>query len=84
MYRMAKINCHINQCDTSMQYFAILESVRETHNIKITFTLTFILKNKRRSTMRQSLRQNTFVVRHIPIVARQNHCIVRQKNLAIR
>ena len=25
-YRMAKIYCHINQCDASVQYFAILHA----------------------------------------------------------
>ena len=34
-YRMAKIYCHINQCDASVQYFAILHAVKETHNTKI-------------------------------------------------
>ena len=74
---MAKIYCHINQCDASVQYFAILHAVKETHNAKNTFTLTFMRKNKCRSTMRQCLRQKTFV-------ARQNHYIVRRKILAIR
>ena len=26
IYRMAKICCHINQCDASVQYFAILHA----------------------------------------------------------
>ena len=46
--------------------------------------LTFIPKNKRRSMMRQILGQKIFVARHMPMVARQNHCVVRQKLLAIR
>ena len=68
-YRMAKIYCHKNQCDASEQYFAILHADKETLNTKNTLTLTFIRKNKRRSTMRQCLRQKTFVVRHTMIVA---------------
>ena len=56
-YRMAKIYFHINQCDASLQYCAILHAVRETRNTKTTFTLIFICKNKRCSTMQQSLRQ---------------------------
>ena len=39
--------------------------------------LTFIPKNERRSMMRQILGQKNFV-------ARQNHCVVRQKLSAIR
>ena len=54
---MAKINCHINQWDASVQYFAILHTVKEIHNTKNTLTLVFILKNKRRSTMRHYLQQ---------------------------
>ena len=34
--------------------------------------------------MRQILRQKTFVARHIPMVALQNHCVVQHKRLAIR
>ena len=56
-YRMAKIYRHINQCDASVQYFAILHADKETLNTKNTLTLTFIRKIKRRSTMRQCLRQ---------------------------
>ena len=74
---MAKIYCRINQCDASVQCFAILHAVKETHNTKNILTLTFIRKNKCRSTMRQCLRQKTFVARHMTIVARQNHYIVR-------
>ena len=81
---MAKIYCHINQCDASGQYFAILHTVNETHNTKNTLTLTFIRKNKCRSTMQQCLRQKTFVGRHMTIVAQQNHYKVRQKISAIR
>ena len=81
---MAKIYCHINQCDASVQYFAILHAVKETLHTKNTLTLTFIRKNKRRSTMRQCLRQKTFVARHTMIVARQNHYVTRRKILAIR
>ena len=58
---MAKQYCHINQCNSSVQYFAILHSVTESHNTKNTFTLTFTRKNKRRSTMRQGSRQKIFV-----------------------
>ena len=76
-YRMAKIYCHINQCDASVKYFAILHAVKETLNTKNTLTLTFIRKNKRRSTMQQCLRKKTFV-------ARQNHYVVRRKILAIQ
>ena len=46
-YRMAKIYCHINQWDASVQYFAIFHAVKEIHNTKNTLTLAFILKNKR-------------------------------------
>ena len=76
---MAKIYCHINQWDASVQYFAILHAdkylhaVKEIRNTKNTLTLVFILKNKRRSTMRHCLQQKTFVARHLTIVARQNH-----------
>ena len=52
---MAQIYCHINQCDASVPYFAILHAVKEILNTKNTLTLTFISKNKRRSTMRQCL-----------------------------
>ena len=77
-YRMAKLYCHINQCDASVQYFAILHAhkyctmSRKPRRLKITYTLTFIRKNKRRSAMRQSLQQKAFV-------ARQNSGAVRQK-----
>ena len=76
-YRMAKIYCHINQCDASVQYFAILHTdkyctlSRKPITQKNTLTLTFLRKNKCRSTMRQCLRRKTFV-------ARQNHYIVRR------
>ena len=60
-YHMAKIYCHINQWDASVQYFAILHAVKEIHNTKNTLTLVFILKNKCRSTMRHCLQQETFV-----------------------
>ena len=72
---MAKIYCHINQWDASVQYFAILHAVKEIHNAKNTLTLVFILKNKRRSTMRHCLQQQKFVARHMTIVARQNHYV---------
>ena len=67
---MARIYCHINQWDAiaSEQYFAILHAVKKIHNTKNTLTLVFILKNKRRSTMRHCLQQKTFV-------ARQNHYV---------
>ena len=52
---MAKIYCLINQWDASVQYFGILDAVKEIHNTKNTLTLVFILKNKRRSTMRHFL-----------------------------
>ena len=35
IYCMAKIYCHVNRCDTSEQYFAILHDAREIHNAKI-------------------------------------------------
>ena len=54
---MAKIYCHINQWDVSVQYFAILYDVKEIHNTKNTLTLVFILKNKCGSTMRHCLQQ---------------------------
>ena len=54
---MVEICCHMNQCDASVQYFAILHAVRETYDTENTFTFSFILKNKRHSTMQQSLWQ---------------------------
>ena len=33
IYRMAKIHCHINECNASVQYFAILHAVNETLKI---------------------------------------------------
>ena len=78
---MAKIYCHINQWDASVQYFAILHAdkyctlSRKSVTLKNTLTLVFILKNKRRSTMRHCLQQKTFVERHMTIVARQNHYV---------
>ena len=72
---MPKIYCHINQWDANVQYFAILHAVKEIRNTKNTLTLVFILKNERRSTMRHCLQQKTFVVRHMTIVALQNHYI---------
>ena len=81
---MAKIYRHINEWNASVQYFAILHAVKETHNTKNTLTSTFIRKNKYRSTMRQFLGQKTFVARHMTIVARQNHYVVQRKILAIR
>ena len=54
-----------------------IDAVKETLNTKNTLALTFIRKNKRRSTMRQCLRQKTFVARHY-------HYVVRRKILAIR
>ena len=87
---MAIIYCHINQCDASVQYFAILHvdkilhDFREIYKTENTLTLTFIGKNKRRCTIRQCLRQNTFVAPHMTIVARQSHYIVRRKIFAIR
>ena len=71
---MTKIYCHITQCNAIVQYFAILHAVRETYNIKDTFTLTFIRKNKRRSTMRQSLRQKSFVARNTDCRATESLC----------
>ena len=44
--------CSMCKC-VSVQY-AILHAAKETHNIRSTLTLTFILKNKRRSTMRHA------------------------------
>ena len=43
-YCMAKIYCHINQCHASVQYFAILHAVKETHDTKNILTFTFILR----------------------------------------
>ena len=57
---------------------------RETCKTEIMFTSTFVRKNKRRSMMRQILRQINFVGRHTPMVVLQNYCVVRQKLLAIR
>ena len=77
---MAKIYCHINQCDASVKYFAILHAhkyctmSRKPKRLKIKYTLTFIRKNKRHSAMRQSLQQKAFV-------AQQNSGGVRQKIL---
>ena len=45
IYCMAKIYCDINQCDASLQYFAILHAVKEIHNTENKLTLTFIRKN---------------------------------------
>ena len=87
---MAKIYCHINQCNASVQYFAILHADKyctiseKPIKLKMRSLLTFIPKNKRRSMMRQILRQKNFVARYMPMVARQNHCVVRQKLLTIR
>ena len=39
---MAKIFLHINQCKTSVQYFAILHAVKETYKTENTYTLTNI------------------------------------------
>ena len=65
-----------NICDTARQQ--ILHDFREICKTENTLTLTFIGKNNRRSTIRQCLRQNTFV-------ARQSHYyIVRRKIFAIR
>ena len=76
---MAKIYCHINQCDASVQHFAVLHahkyctmSRKPTGRLKRKYTLTFIRKNKRRSAMRQSLQQKAFF-------AQQNSGGVRQK-----
>ena len=41
---MAKIYCHINQWDASVQDFATLHAVKEIHNTKNTLTLVFILR----------------------------------------
>ena len=52
-YRMAKLHCHINHCDATVQYFAILHAhkyctiSRKSRRLKIRYTLTFIRKNKR-------------------------------------
>ena len=46
LYRMAKTYCHINHCDTCVQYFAILHAVKKTYNTENTLTLTFIHKNE--------------------------------------
>ena len=65
---MAKIYCHINQCNVTVQYFAILHDFRETFKTENTFNLTFIRKNKRGRMMRQILGQNRFVARHMAMV----------------
>ena len=80
---MATIYCNLNQCNASVQYFTQY-AVNETHNIKNTFTLAFICKNRCHSTMRQCLRQESFVARHMKIVAPQGHYVVQRKILAIR
>ena len=59
----------------------ILYAARETQETENTFTVTYVRKNKRCSTMRQSWRQKTFVARHMPIVFRQNRRAVLQKFL---
>ena len=73
-----------------MQYFTILHADKycaiseKPINLKMRPLLTFIPKNKRRNMMRQILRQKNFVARHMPMVARENHCVVEQKLLALR
>ena len=63
---MAKIYCHINQCDASVQHFAILYAdhyytiSEKLYNTEDAFTLTSIRKGKRRSVMRQIVRQKLF------------------------
>ena len=68
-------------CDIARRQ--ILHGFRETYKTENTFTLTFICKNKRRSIMRPTLRQKTFVAEHMPMVSRQNHFVARQKLSAI-
>ena len=87
---MAKMYRHNNQCNASVQYFVIKHAdkyctLSKKHETEMRFALSFIHKNKRRSIMRQSLRQITYVERHMSIVVRQNHCVVvPQKLWAIR
>ena len=48
-YHVPKMCCHINQCDASVQYFAILQILhdfRENSETKNMFTLTPICKGK--------------------------------------
>ena len=72
---MAKIYCDINQCDASVQYFAILHAVKGIHNTKNKLTLTLYVKmSQHHATV---FAKKTFL-------ARQNHYIVRRKILAIR
>ena len=59
---MAKIYCHIIQCNATVQYFAILHSVKENYKTENKFTFTFKHKNKRCSRMRPNLRQITSVL----------------------
>ena len=61
-YCMAKIYCHINQCNASVQYFAILHAnkycmiaEKQTYKTESMFILTSIGKDKCRSMMRQIL-----------------------------
>ena len=63
---MAKIYCHINQCNVSVQYFSILHAdkyctiTEKPIKLKMRSLLAFIPNNKRRSMMRQILRQKKF------------------------
>ena len=63
-YRMAKIYFHINQCKCAIlcdiARKQILHDFRETYRTENMFTLTFILKNKRPTTLPHILRQNTY------------------------
>ena len=81
--RMAKIYCDINQCNASVQYFAILLAdkcytlSRKPLTLNNTPTLTLMRRNKRRSTMRQCFRQK--ICR-----ATKSLCSRRPKILAVR
>ena len=64
---MAKIYCHINQRNTSVQYFAILHAGTKAYETEHTFTRTFIGKHECNSMMQQSLRPLPTVARLIPL-----------------
>ena len=63
IYCMPKIYYDTNQCDASVQYFAILHAVRETLKTKNAFTLSFTCRSKYCNAMKQSLKQQSFVAR---------------------
>ena len=72
--------CHINECDESVQYFAVSDhAVRETHNNETRCTLTFICKNKRRSTMQQFASENICRVAYKNCRATESLCSAIKK-----